>query len=172
METKRVLVTVGTTKFPKLIEVCSQPHFKKVFMDLGYTHVQLQTGTDWTELQKYECIDTSVNINEDIVYSYKPYFDDFQKEILKSDLIISHAGSGTCLEVLKLGKKLIAVINEDLMDNHQLELAEKLHSERYLFFCTCNTLKKTLLQNTNKLRKYPSKGNLFKNYLNDCMGFT
>jgi UDP-N-acetylglucosamine transferase subunit ALG13 len=29
-----------------------------------------------------------------------------------------NSGAGTCLEVLRLKKKLIAVINESLLDNH------------------------------------------------------
>ena len=40
-------------------------------------------------------------------------------DMKKSDLIISHAGSGTILEVLDLCIPLIVVINGDLMDNHQ-----------------------------------------------------
>ncbi len=42
-------------------------------------------------------------------------------------------GAGTCLEALRASKKLIAVINDSLMDNHQQELFDKLKGEGYIF---------------------------------------
>jgi len=46
------------------------------------------------------------------------------------------AGSGTLLEALHLGKTVIAVPNESLMDNHQAEVAEALAEQGYIIQST------------------------------------
>lgn len=50
---------------------------------------------------------------------------------------VSLLGAGSCLETLEKGKPLIVVINDKLMDNHQLELAKQLHRDGYVFYCNC-----------------------------------
>ncbi|TKC44374.1 hypothetical protein EI555_005021, partial [Monodon monoceros] len=71
------------------------------------------------------------------VYRYK---DSLKEDLPKADLVISHAGAGSCLESLEKRKPLTVVINEKLMNNHQLELAKQLHKDGHLFYCTCSTL--------------------------------
>merc|ERR1711981_1193128 len=65
-------------------------------------------------------------------------------DISNADLVISHAGAGTSLEVLERGKKLIMVVNEQLMDNHQKELADKLASMGYCLSCGVGNLEDTV----------------------------
>ncbi|KAK9130084.1 hypothetical protein Sjap_010571 [Stephania japonica] len=54
------------------------------------------------------------------------------------------AGSGSIFETLRLGKSLIVVVNEDLMDNHQSELAEELAEQKHLLCARPQTLHRTI----------------------------
>ena len=49
-------------------------------------------------------------------------------------------GAGSCLEALGAQKALLVVVNDKLMDNHQLELARQLHSNSHLLYCTCRSV--------------------------------
>lgn len=40
------------------------------------------------------------------------------------DVILCHCGTGSILDGLKHGKKVVAVVNEDLKNNHQSETAK------------------------------------------------
>jgi beta-1,4-N-acetylglucosaminyltransferase len=53
----------------------------------------------------------------------------------KADLIISHGGTGTVLEVLELGTPLISLANPSLKDNHQHEFLELMESRNFLIYC-------------------------------------
>lgn len=88
--------------------------------------------------------------------------------------MISHAGAGTCIDVLTRNRRLIVVCNEELMDNHQVELAEQLASENYLTHTSLNELHTTLKTfNADNLQIYePGKVTKFIEYLDDFMGFT
>jgi beta-1,4-N-acetylglucosaminyltransferase len=48
-----------------------------------------------------------------------------------------YAGAGTVLETLEARVPLVVVINDTLMGNHQLELAERLAAEGNLLSTTC-----------------------------------
>uniref|UniRef100_A0A8C5C513 UDP-N-acetylglucosamine transferase subunit ALG13 n=1 Tax=Gadus morhua TaxID=8049 RepID=A0A8C5C513_GADMO len=66
--------------------------------------------------------------------------DSISEDIARADLVISHAGAGSCLEALGARKPLLVVVNNKLMDNHQQELARQLHKESHLLYCTCRSV--------------------------------
>lgn len=76
---------------------------------------------------KYTPSETKVIESESIKFS-----DNITEYFSKASLIICHCGAGTLLECLKLEKKIVAVVNNTLADNHQLELFEELEKGRYL----------------------------------------
>jgi len=118
-----VFVTVGTTKFESLIQQIDSEQFGKWLRaqnpDLG---VVVQRGAGVFEPKSpwiREC------------YSFKP---SLAADMEGAALVITHAGSGSVLECLKLHKRTCAVANTDLMDNHQIELAKELSNRRLVKF--------------------------------------
>lgn len=99
--------------------------------------------------------------------------DSIAEDIQRADLIISHAGAGSCLEALSAKKPLLVVINEDLMDNHQLELAQQLHEDGHVQYTTCTDLEHTL-QHTDlgTLKPFsPADPHNFTDFLDSIFGF-
>jgi len=112
-----VFVTVGTTKFEDLIQQIDTKRFGDWLQaqdpELG---VVVQRGSG-----NYE--PKSPWIKE--CYTFKP---SLKEDMEGATFIITHAGSGSVLECLKLHKRTCVVANTALMDNHQTELAKELSS--------------------------------------------
>ena len=72
---------------------------------------------------------------------------------------------------MEAAKPLIVIVNDDLMDNHQIELAEKLAQEEYLLYGTVTTLTKTIQTfKTVKLKPYPIPDtSLFSSFVDKVM---
>ena len=60
--------------------------------------------------------------------------------VIKIVLFLYTLGSGSILETLRASKPLIVIVNETLMDNHQVELAEAFQKLNNLYYCTCRYL--------------------------------
>lgn len=130
MSTKSVFVTVGTTKFDELIASVTEYSTLEALKNNGYSSMILQIGHGNFLPEESDVIKISH-------YRFKP---DIGPDMCNSDLVISHGGAGSIMQALGLGKPLLVVINEKLMDNHQYELAEKLYEEKRLYYTTCTKL--------------------------------
>lgn len=130
MSTKSIFVTVGTTKFDELIASFTEQCILDALKSKGYTSMTIQMGNGTFILKSSDTMKIS---------SYK-FKSDIGPDISNSDLVISHGGAGSIMQALDYGKPLLVVINENLMDNHQYELAQKLFDEKYLYYTTCKKL--------------------------------
>jgi len=160
---RTVFVTVGTTLFDDLVDTVSNVNFLCSIYELGFRRIVIQFGKGTVPSfvpNKSVCFlsDNDARIQgifilpEDAqkslkweTYRFKP---SLEQDMNDAHLIISHAGAGCIMEGLskckeanscipqnetKIWKKLVCVINDKLMHNHQTELAEALEKRGYLF---------------------------------------
>ena len=92
--------------------------------------------------------------------------------IESADVIIGHAGVGTIMETVRAEKPLLVVVNTDLMDNHQTEVAEEMSGMGYIHMGYPNTLKSILAdKNIFEVVPYPKRDtDAFPCLLDDLMG--
>ncbi|KAM9375371.1 UDP-N-acetylglucosamine transferase subunit ALG13 [Pholidichthys leucotaenia] len=160
----KVFVTVGTTSFDKLIETITSSEAVQALRARGYECLVLQVGRGSLLPDADSC--------PHILLEAFRFKDSIAQDIKQADLVISHAGAGSCLETLGAGKPLLVVINEKLMDNHQLELARQLHMDSHLLYCTCSTLTETLrTMDLSVLQPFmPGQPKKFANFLDKALG--
>ena len=153
-----VFVTVGTTKFDALIQAVDTTEVANALVRKGYSKLVIQKGAGAYQVQtllpaqaQSHQLSNGLQVQ---VFEFAPSLADYMKT---ADLIISHAGSGSIFEALRLRKPLIAVPNAILMDNHQAELAEHLAHLQHIVSATPDTLAYTL-QNlaVDNLKSYES----------------
>ena len=137
------LITVGTTQFNALIQAIDEA--ADTILDILISRqisrliVQLGTGSYWPSKLE-ECADK----HPSIVVECVRFHNDFADILAAATLIIGHAGAGTILEALRAHRQLLVVINDSLMDNHQLELAQELAKDSYLDYCSVKDIVKSL----------------------------
>jgi beta-1,4-N-acetylglucosaminyltransferase len=149
VSTKRCLITVGTTNFDSLIRHLDSPGAAPAFLatltHLGMTELTIQIGgtatyrpTHLPSLASALSPPVAVNVIT-LVPALLPL-------LSSSSLIISHAGAGSIVEALRLRLPLLVVVNEALMDNHQLQLARALACRRYLWMAQVSNILQVLNQ--------------------------
>ncbi|EFN82693.1 UDP-N-acetylglucosamine transferase subunit ALG13-like protein [Harpegnathos saltator] len=163
---KTVFVTVGTTKFDDLITAVLNPAVLEALSARDYRHLILQIGNSSIEP---DCI---ARCGFHSIESFK-LSPSIGKYMQSADLVISHAGAGSVLEALENCKHLIVVINDLLMDNHQVELAKQLHNDEHLYHCICQDLLRTVrTMDLAKLKPFVNnKSANIANFIDKIMGF-
>jgi beta-1,4-N-acetylglucosaminyltransferase len=153
---KSVFVTVGTTSFDALVEAMDSEEMVQTLIERGYDSLTIQRGRG-TYVPKHIVTSTSSERSSAIkvqVVEFLPSLDAILKE---ASLVISHAGAGSVFESLSLGKPTLVVVNESLMDNHQVELAETLASLGHVAWTKPDGLLQALNAfDPNSLVKYES----------------
>ncbi|XP_074925061.1 UDP-N-acetylglucosamine transferase subunit ALG13 [Chelonoidis abingdonii] len=162
---KSAFVTVGTTSFEELIAAVTAPETLQVLRSLGYGRLVLQVGRAAAAPAPFRTAAFTLD-----VFRFK---ESLAEDLENADLVISHAGAGTCLETLEKGKPLLVVVNEKLMNNHQLELARQLYRDGHLFYCTCSTLLESLKSiDLSTLKPFPpGQPEKFAAFLDRVIGF-
>jgi len=168
---KTIFVTVGTTLFEALIDAALKQSTLQSMVEAGYTHLIIQYGKG-----KKPVVPKTTRLSTEL-YDFKP---SLANDMKTADLILSHAGAGTVMEVMRQPqpKKLVVVINDALMDNHQTELAYAMAMRHYLFVLEqpsqlCQ--KSTWDDSINVFEPVPYKGgdeDDFCRILNNFMGFS
>ncbi|RCK56326.1 UDP-N-acetylglucosamine transferase subunit ALG13 [Candida viswanathii] len=182
-----VLVTTGATvTFTSLIETILTLKFITSVTNVGVTNLIIQYGNEiknckhistqffqnqleYSNLVSRGKFDTSQDLskivlqNDSIKIVAFPYDSNISDFINKSDVVISHAGTGSIIDTLRNNKKLIVVVNDKLMDNHQLEIANEFAKLQYCLSYAVGDLErdtffgalKGLLKGEIKLKKFP-----------------
>ncbi|KAM3163382.1 UDP-N-acetylglucosamine transferase subunit ALG13 [Lachancea thermotolerans] len=151
-----VVVTCGATvPFPELIAALLDKQVLDTLLRMHYTRLIVQYGRGYTSkfAQLLGCVRAHVeepadngasNLAAGVEVQVRGHYQSLEvcgfeftgaiHELLRdnADLVISHAGTGSIVDALRLGKRLLVVANTSLMDNHQLQIARKFESRGHL----------------------------------------
>jgi UDP-N-acetylglucosamine transferase subunit ALG13 len=113
-----IFVTVGSTHFDDLVRCIDDA----VGAGRITEPVVMQIGHGGQYVPRY--------VSE--FFRLAPRLEEFER---KADLVVGHGGTGTTLEVLRLGRPLISVANPAVQDNHQDEFLAALEELGLVTYC-------------------------------------
>ncbi|SCU78644.1 LAME_0A05204g1_1 [Lachancea meyersii CBS 8951] len=152
---RTIVVTCGATvPFPKLVEAVLALEFLRTIQQRWqFDRLVVQYGKEYRAVfeSQLERLDATASTKRDKIskalgIELEAYGEvanveicgfSFATNIQKllrthADLIVSHAGTGSILDALRLQKPLVVVANTGLMDNHQLQIAARFESRGHL----------------------------------------
>ncbi|HAV1786727.1 PssE/Cps14G family polysaccharide biosynthesis glycosyltransferase [Enterobacter cloacae complex sp. JNL001] len=145
----KILVTVGTTRFDKLIKqiasISALPHMANNFF-----MCQKANGLSNPETENYK----EVEFIQSIENEYSHY-----------DLVISHAGAGSIFSLLDHEKKIIIAPNLDRLDKHQSDIAKYMGEKEFAMICWYIEDLENLIINSSSFQ--PKKFELVRFFKND-----
>lgn len=136
-------------KFEKLVVQFgpnSEELFKQLITKVGCTDVEEESEDGKISIKCcYKSLEIEgINFDRDLSKKYT----------LNSDLVISHGGSGSILDALRLEKKLVVLNNDQLSEGHQLDIIEQFLSHNQLVYCNDNYNEKTLCDCIDQLLRH------------------
>ena len=143
-----ILVTLGTQKqeFTRLLDYIEKSNIKdKIVVQAGHTKYKSK------KMKIFDFID----------------YDKMNQYIEKSDLIITHGGTGSIITPLKDGKKVIACARlskyNEHVDDHQNEIVDIFYEEGYILKLNENIKLNDILKDIKKFKpkKFISNNNNF-----------
>lgn len=151
-----IFITLGSQKFQfnRLLKAVDQLNLKEeIFAQIGYS--------DYIPKN----------------FKYKRFMDrnEFSSYINKSDVIITHGGTGAIMGALKKGKKVIAVprLSEygEHVDDHQLQIIEEFKELNLLYSCEDMDIEKALkIVKIKDFKKYKSNTETIINSIENFIG--
>lgn len=169
-----VFLTIGSTRFDALITSAFTERFLSSLRKKGYTTLVVQCGNSTFEFSsKIQNGETQKLSRAGVDVEFWKFKPSLQEDYEKADLVISHAGSGTILDVLRMPKPMIVVPNPTLLDNHQEELASILEEMGHLKSTTVENLPSVIdeFDPSNIVPFPPFDGSRFARIMDEVMGF-
>ena len=133
-----IFVTIGTFNFDPLIEYIDSLVEQNIIQD----KVICQIGNGSYTPKNCE---------------HFKYTKEIETYINKSDLVVSHGGTGSILGLISLNKPFVAVANTSLADNHQAEFLKKLSEERPIQWISDLTKLPLAISNPTKISHHNQK---------------
>ncbi len=143
---KRCFVTIGATAaFNSLVKTVLEPAFLHALEEAKYTQLRVQYGDEGQHIFNEKLERQGAGIKEEYGIDVSGF--GFNKSGLEGEMkaakgsspanegcVVSHAGSGSILDAMRISVPLVVVPNTDLLHNHQVQLAEVLAEQSYVVY--------------------------------------